>query len=77
MAETSPRAEPLTAEAWRAFGWLPVADTDPADGMHTLEFSWADPHLNVIGHTPDEVEHTVTARRRQPAVPATTRTRRR
>lgn len=51
-------AEPLAAAAWAPFGWLPVADTDPADGARTLHFEWADPHLNVIGHAPDEVEHT-------------------
>jgi ureidoglycolate hydrolase len=47
----------LTAEEWRPFGWVPVADTDPADGEHTLHFEWADPHLNVIAHAHDEVEH--------------------
>lgn len=50
--------QPLTADAWAPFGWVPVADTDPADGSHTLEFAWADPHLNVIRHSPDEVERT-------------------
>ena len=48
----------LTAEAWQPFGWLPVNDTDPSDGVHTLTFEWADPHLNVIAHAYDEVEHT-------------------
>ncbi len=47
--------EPLTAEAWAPFGWLPVADTDPKDGAHRLQFSWEDPHVNVIGHRRDEV----------------------
>jgi len=51
-------AEPLTAEAWAPFGWLPVDETDPADGAFTLTFEWADPHLNVIAHSPDEVERT-------------------
>jgi ureidoglycolate hydrolase len=51
-------AQPLTAEAWKPFGWLPVADTDPRDAEHTLEFAWSDPHVNVIAHTYDEVEHT-------------------
>jgi len=51
-------AQPLSAEAWAPFGWLPVADTDPADGTHTLRFEWSDPHLNVISHTFDEVVHT-------------------
>lgn len=48
----------LTADAWAPFGWLPVADTDPADAGFTYEFTWADPHVNVISHAPDEVEHT-------------------
>jgi ureidoglycolate hydrolase len=52
------RAEPLTAAEWAPFGWLPVADTDPADGASTLTFDWGDPHLNVIAHAFDEVEHT-------------------
>jgi ureidoglycolate hydrolase len=47
----------LTREAWEPFGWLPVADTDPADGEQTLQFAWADPHLNVIAHAYDEIEH--------------------
>ena len=51
-------AEPITADAWAPFGWLPVADTDPADGAHTLTFEWGDPHLNVIAHEYGEVEHT-------------------
>jgi ureidoglycolate hydrolase len=51
-------AEPLTAAGWAPFGWMPVADTDPADGLETLHYEWADPHLNVIEHLPDEVEHT-------------------
>ena len=29
-------AEPLTADAFAPFGWIPVADTDPTDGVHTL-----------------------------------------
>ncbi len=47
--------EPLTAEAWMPFGWLPVADTDPKDGVEVLEFTWGDPHVNLIGHRRDEV----------------------
>jgi ureidoglycolate hydrolase len=47
--------EPLTAEAWSPFGWLPVADTDPADGDHRLAFEWDDAHVNIIGHRRDEV----------------------
>jgi ureidoglycolate hydrolase len=50
-------ARPLTTEAWEPFGWVPVADTDPADGVQTLHFEWADPHLNVIAHTYDEIDH--------------------
>lgn len=50
--------QPLTAAAWAPFGWLPVPDTDPADGAHTLSFAWGDPHLNTIAHAPDEVERT-------------------
>ncbi len=53
-------ARELSAEEWAPFGWLPVADTDPADGDQTLRFEWADPHLNVISHAYDEVEHTDT-----------------
>lgn len=51
-------ARPVSSHEWAPFGWLPVADTDPADGAHTLTFEWADPHLNVISHTYEEVEHT-------------------
>jgi ureidoglycolate hydrolase len=51
-------AEALTAQAWAPFGWLPVADTDPSDGRETLHYEWGDPHLNVISHAADEVEHT-------------------
>jgi len=54
------KAEPLTADGWAPFGWLPVADTDPADGVYTLAFEWGDPHLNVIAHAPDEVERSET-----------------
>ncbi len=50
-------AEPLSGDAFAPFGWLPVPDTDPADGEHTLAYAWADPHLNTIEHTFDEVEH--------------------
>lgn len=50
-------ARPLTAEAWKPYGWLPVNDTDPADGRHTLHFDWNDPHVNLIHHRADEVVH--------------------
>ena len=49
-------AQPLDAEAWAPFGWIPVPDTDAADGAHRLEFDWQDPHVNVISHAPGEVE---------------------
>jgi ureidoglycolate hydrolase len=47
--------EPLDAEAWSPFGWLPVADTDPRDGDHLLDYVWHDAHVNLIGHRRDEV----------------------
>jgi ureidoglycolate hydrolase len=50
-------AQPLTARAWEPFGWLPLADTDPADGDHRLAFEWSDPHVNIIGHTLEEIPH--------------------
>ncbi len=40
---------------WSPFGWLPVADTDPADGTHRLAFDWDDVHVNRIRHRRDEV----------------------
>ncbi len=49
-------AQPLTADAWAPFGWLPVADTDPGDGKGRLSFAWGDPHVNVIAHRADEIE---------------------
>lgn len=51
-------AEPLHDTAWAPYGWIPRADTDPADGEHTLHFEWADAHLNTIEHRTDEVEAT-------------------
>lgn len=48
-------AEPISASAFAPFGWLPVADTDPSDGRGRLEFTWGDPHVNVIVHRADEV----------------------
>jgi ureidoglycolate hydrolase len=51
-------AQPLTAEAWAPFGWIPVTDTDPADGDERLTFVWNDVHLNVISHTPQEITRT-------------------
>jgi ureidoglycolate hydrolase len=52
------RPEPLTASAWAPFGWLPVEDTDPEDGRHRLEFLWGDVHVNVIGHTLEELSRS-------------------
>ena len=51
-------ARPLTPEAWSPFGWLPVADSDPRDGIHGLSFGWADVHLNYREHAPGEVRYT-------------------
>lgn len=48
-------AEPFTPDAWREFGWVPVPDTDRTDGIHSLEFSWEDAHLNYISHAPGEL----------------------
>jgi len=45
----------LDLPAWAPFGWLPIPDTDPADGEHRLAFEWADAHVNVISHGPEEV----------------------
>jgi ureidoglycolate lyase len=58
MRTVSIEAGDVTAEAFAPFGWLPVDDTDPADGAHTLAFEWGDPHCNVISHARDEVVHT-------------------
>jgi ureidoglycolate hydrolase len=57
MGQVTTRIEPvtLTEGAWAPFGWLPVADTDPADGSQRLAFEWADPHVNLIGHARAEV----------------------
>jgi ureidoglycolate hydrolase len=48
-------AEPFTASSFEAFGWPVLQDTDPADGSYRLEFGWADPHVNVISHGPEEI----------------------
>jgi len=45
----------LSADTWEPFGWLPVSDTDPVDGSHTLFFEWSDPHVNAISHARAEV----------------------
>jgi ureidoglycolate hydrolase len=51
-------AESLTVDRWAPFGWLPVRDTDPADGSERLTFAWDDVHLNVISHAPEEIART-------------------
>ncbi len=50
--------EPLSAVAWEPYGWLPVPDTDPADGSNRLEFAWDDVHVNLISHSRQEVERS-------------------
>ena len=57
MSESVTAVE-LSEDAWAPFGWLPVADTDPRDGRHRLEFAWDDVHVNVISHSRDEVVAT-------------------
>lgn len=49
------QAQPLEDNAWSAFGWLPVRDTDPRDGARRLRFDWSDAHVNIICHRADEV----------------------
>jgi len=61
-------AGPVTVDAFAPFGWIPVADTDPADGRDTLHFAWADPHLNVIAHYPDEMERAADGAPRCPVL---------
>jgi ureidoglycolate lyase len=56
-------ARELSDAAWAPFGWLPRADTDPADGEHTLHYEWHDAHLNTIEHRTDEVEATASGLR--------------
>ncbi len=50
--------EAFDGGAWSPFGWVPVEDTDPRDGEHRLRYEWDDAHLNVIGHSLDEVSKT-------------------
>src|ERR1700749_1173691 len=50
--------EALTEAGWAPFVWIPVADADPRDGKETMTFEWADAHVNLIGHTLDEVPRT-------------------
>ena len=58
MELVSITASPLSDDAWSPFGWIPVHDTDPRDAGRDLVFEWGDPHLNVIAHAYEEVEHT-------------------
>lgn len=44
--------------AWAPFGWVPVKDTDERDGENRLRYEWDDVHLNVIGHSLEEVSKT-------------------
>jgi ureidoglycolate hydrolase len=50
--------EVLEEGAWEPFGWVPVKDTDERDGVHRLRYEWDDVHLNVIGHSLEEVSKT-------------------
>jgi hypothetical protein len=43
---------------WARFGWVPVRDTDSRDGAERLHYDWGDVHLNVIGHSLEEVSKT-------------------
>jgi ureidoglycolate hydrolase len=54
----SVETQPLTAAGWAPFGWIPVRDTDAADGTERLTFEWNDVHLNVISHAPEEISRT-------------------
>ena len=49
-------AIPLEASTWAPYGWVPVADVDPADGAERLSYDGGDPHLNVIAHDLNELE---------------------
>jgi hypothetical protein len=50
--------EKFDEAAWAPYGWVPFRDVDPRDGDERLRFEWDDVHLNVIGHSLDEVEKT-------------------
>lgn len=50
--------EAFDERAWDPFGWVPVKDTDSRDGEHRLRYEWDDVHLNVIGHSLEEVSKT-------------------
>lgn len=50
--------EAFDERAWAPFGWVPVKDTDSRDGENRLRYEWSDVHLNVIGHSLEEVSKT-------------------
>jgi ureidoglycolate hydrolase len=50
--------EPFDDSAWAAYGWVPVRDTDSRDGDFRLRYEWDDAHLNIIGHSLEEVTKT-------------------
>jgi ureidoglycolate hydrolase len=54
------KAEPLDGQGWSSFGWIPVRDTDPRDGLSRLVFEWGDAHLNIISHRLEELVQTDT-----------------
>jgi len=51
-------AEPFDETQWAPYGWVPVRDTDSRDGRERLHYDWGDVHLNVIGHSLEEVDKT-------------------
>jgi Ureidoglycolate lyase len=51
-------AEPFDESQWVPYGWVPVRDTDSRDGKERLRYDWDDVHLNVIGHSLEEVAKT-------------------
>lgn len=51
---------PFTVAAWEPFGTVPADELDPASELTHVEFGWADPHINFIGHTYDEIDRTDT-----------------
>lgn len=55
---TAIAAQQFDPAEWGPYGWVPVRDTDPRDGVARLEFEWNDVHLNLIAHDADEVPHT-------------------
>ena len=50
--------EPFDDKAWAAYGWVPMRDTDSRDGDFRLSYEWDDVHLNIIGHSLEEVTKT-------------------